>query len=808
MSSDIKDSRITFRNLFDRFDRIEIPLIQRDYAQGRSSAEDVRTGLLDSLYSALEKDHDDASLPLDLDFIYGTLRMELGSQSTGGATTFCPLDGQQRLTTLFLLHWYCAWRADRGDNFKKQFCRDGKSRFSYLVRPSSAEFFDALSNWFPVESECNGHTLSRFVQDQPWFFLSWTQDPTIQSALEMLDAVQKTFGGASGLYDKLGESGKPHITFQLLELEQFGLSDDLYIKMNARGKPLTVFENFKAKLEQHLSASFPKWREVNGQGMVSVKEYFSHRIETSWADLFWKYRDKSSHLFDEQIMNLFRTVAIITRDPDADNFDDTWLALRDERTPLSFQRCSKLGCTDELLFRTFFSLLDRLSEGENGIATYLDEAFYFDENGAFEKAIKRNTNLTPDELVLFHAYAGYLMRFGNIDVERLSEWMRLVSNLARNTVYNRPDDYRRSIRALNEIFESAEHILVHISEGSERIPGFNEQQAREEKLKAQLILKNDDWKKVIINAEHHGYFAGQIEFLLKFSGVLDRWLGSESCDWDEIEDGTLRAKFTEYQMKAESIFSERGVVNFGASLWERALLSLGNYLTETGRNLSFLKNDGREASWKRLLRGNPKKATEEENRLLVKQLLDKIDLGTGVAECLRAVIDEAAVPEAWRAAIIEAPAIIEFCTGRMIRWEWERPIYLLRRSQMNGEHAELFSYYLYLCTLPSMVEAGKFGPFDPPEYRTVMDRSEEPYVELIAKVRETTFSLKISSPPDASAAYCIQLDASKPFEEEMLMRFNGILAPADDSKVSLRDVIARAEIEAHLEIIAGVLEIA
>ena len=46
------------------------------------------------------------------------------------------------------------------------------------------------------------------------------------------------------------------ITFQLLKLDEFGLSDDLYIKMNARGKPLTNFETFKARFGQDLEALF------------------------------------------------------------------------------------------------------------------------------------------------------------------------------------------------------------------------------------------------------------------------------------------------------------------------------------------------------------------------------------------------------------------------------------------------------------------------------------------------------------------------------------------------------------------------
>ena len=87
-------ARTTFCKLIERHSRIEIPVIQRDYAQGRADQHIVRDEFLRSLHDALCLPDDDPFLPLDLDFIYGSV--------VNGS--FQPLDGQQRLTTLFLLH--------------------------------------------------------------------------------------------------------------------------------------------------------------------------------------------------------------------------------------------------------------------------------------------------------------------------------------------------------------------------------------------------------------------------------------------------------------------------------------------------------------------------------------------------------------------------------------------------------------------------------------------------------------------------------------------------------------------------------
>ncbi len=68
-----------------------------------------------------------------LDFVYGEVEDE----------TLRPLDGQQRLTTLFLLHWYLAARTNQLD-------RDhGWTHFSYATRPSARLFCERLVDQRP-----------------------------------------------------------------------------------------------------------------------------------------------------------------------------------------------------------------------------------------------------------------------------------------------------------------------------------------------------------------------------------------------------------------------------------------------------------------------------------------------------------------------------------------------------------------------------------------------------------------------------------------------------------------------------------
>ncbi len=269
----------SYNGLFDqesedapRVDRIEIPIIQRDYAQGRDNdaVERIRTDFLEVLHKALT-----TGTQTSLDFVYGDVE--------GG--TLRPLDGQQRLTTLFLLHWYLAWRADRLEQ------EQGWKQLEYATRPSARQFCAKLVGSKPLADA----DLRKWFEDQYWFLHTWQYDPTIQSMLTMIKAIHERFGETDSTvaWRRLVDSEQPAISFHLLPIEETDLSEDLYIKINSRGKPLTKFENFKARFEQVLGASCP----------ARVEE-FAQKVDGVWADLLWQFRG-SDRIVDDKFLHYF-----------------------------------------------------------------------------------------------------------------------------------------------------------------------------------------------------------------------------------------------------------------------------------------------------------------------------------------------------------------------------------------------------------------------------------------------------------------------------------------------------------------------
>ncbi len=715
---------MTFSQLLALYKRIEVPLMQRDFAQGRETEKDVRGDFLKALHGALVQPPEDLRSPLNLDFIYG-------SMESGKSDSFLPLDGQQRLTTLFLLHWYTAWRDGQHPRFENMLWDGRHSRFTYGVRPSSTEFFDELVRYIPLATPDEVPSVTKLVEDQSWFFLHWRLDPTIQSVLVMLDAIHGCFKTSNNLFNRLVDDERPAITFELLPLEHFGLTDDLYIKMNARGKPLTSFETFKARFEELLKELFPTEKRKLADVEVSIAEFFERRVDTRWTDLFWEYKNPQTNTFDEPVMNLFLALARVSLDPASPDFSRDSSLLSQQRLAGTFPLFHEHGWLTRDFALNLIALLEAWGCGTGKLVPMLPSPRYFDEATFFVKAIQKPAALEYTELIQFAAFVMYLRHHeGSVEKTRLHEWLRVVRNLATNSDIERPEEYGRSLTGLQKLLPYSAVILEYVSVTDVGPIGFSPQQVREEALKAGLILANTDWRFRIDRAEDHRYFSGQIEFLLDFCGVVGQ-VEKMPSKWDEAAHAKLQKTFDRYFAKMQFTFSSSGLAptkpNTGPHLWKRALLAVGDYLSSSGSNYSFLTSpQGNWDSWKRFLR-----STNQGKRQFLKMLWDRIDATSGIEPQLEQVIASAAGVEPWRAAIVKHPEVISYCEKQeMRRGESTQQIYLLKKTQMNGYHAELFSYVLHL----ELSDAGAIQEIKPlrlQPYQSVCMTENEPHLLLV-----------------------------------------------------------------------------
>ena len=732
-------SRTTFGKLIERHGRVEIPVIQRDYAQGRADQHIVRDDFLKSLHDALCLPKEDPTLPLDLDFVYGSV--------VNGS--FQPLDGQQRLTTLFLLHWYLAWVDGCSEDLRTRIITSGRSRFSYEVRPGSRDFINALANYVPDISAGECQDIVGMITDQSWYFRSWRFDPTIRAALSMLDRMHEVFQTTSGLYARLIDETAPAITFQLLDLEQFDLSDDLYIKMNARGKPLTPFETFKARFEKHLEIQFKDAPPDLCKG-TPLADFFSHRIDTRWSDFFWPFRDKRSATFYDAMMNLLRTVILVTRDPEAAAASADLGDLRSIARASSYTWFNDRGWLDEEMVLGLITLLERWSAGPETFSCYLPDTRHLDEQALFQDILTKPTSLTFQQLAQFAGYTQFLAHSpGEIDSTAFDAWMRVVSNLATNTDYNRPEDLRRSFAGLRDLTPWMNDVLNHLASADGDVRGFSREQVAEERIKAHLIGFGGVWPDRLDRAERHTYFRGQIGFLLRCCGLKLGEVDAELKRLDAATANELVEPFEHYLACASQMFDDLVKQPKGSGrLWERALLAVGDFLPNVGRNRSLLTTSYDEAwGWKRLLRNA---AAGGRPSQVLKDLWDQLEDPGSYAADLGGVIESASEIDPWREAILATPSVYDYGTYRMMRFSEDGGIYLLRKTQMNGRHAELSTYCLYDSLASDMRPYG-FST----SYYEATSTDEEPGLYFVRDFDgdAAKFHLCISQAPDSYELY-------------------------------------------------------
>ena len=540
----MKNNRYTFWKLLDE-NIIEIPIIQRDYAQGRADEKRIRVKFLDALCEVIK----DETKSINLDFVYGEIKGE------GKNKKLTPLDGQQRLTTLFLLHWYLATKEDKLSKASEKL-----QKFTYETRVSSREFCKALTT-NKIDFSKEDEKISNIIEDKNWFFKSWKKDPTIKSMLNMLDAIHEKFKNSDKLFDKLICEKNPPITFDFLPLNDFNLTDELYVKMNARGKPLTLFENFKAEFEKYIE-----------------DDEIKSKLDNDWLDIFWnKYKDnlkdKESETLkkiDESYLNFFNNITL-------------FFAIKEKCEDNEYKIKS---INDFDIFKYKYK-----SEEINHISSVFDkikeEKFLIEFNnirenlGVFDNFIKEYSAISYEERMIFYIY--YKLSILEIfDDKSTKSIIRVCINIVNNTVYNTIDDFRNSINQIDILFEKHENINEFLNNYN---PQHNiSEQLKEEKEKAILIFENEGWEKEILEAEKNWYLDGQIGFLLEFSDKkLEKFIEYRNKFinlWCLAKDD----KKQNLIQRALLVKSDYTALNSRDYLGKYSLLSFGTRLREKNEN--------------------------------------------------------------------------------------------------------------------------------------------------------------------------------------------------------------------------------
>ena len=490
--------------------RVVIPGIQRHYVQGANNpkAESVRKQFIKEIFTAIEEKQNE----FNLHFIYGPI-------NTDGEDSFVPVDGQQRLTTLWLIARYAVEKAEPSD--RKDLLRL-LSRFTYEDRINAKRFCQALtcedSRW-DITQDPNPEILC-----QDWFVDYWKEDETVASMMRMLSTIHEEWNKHQNTItvEDVLEVIASKIRFEL-KIDAFG--DDIYMKMNARGLQLTQWENFKGKFSAELCED--------------IKETWDNEME-ELSNLYFTCSSEQHELPDNAFFALYaRIMAYEARKSGVDcgnsikhlaaytHNHNTWSQIELPFVPYSdFSGITNNGSVAKTCVKMLKTVLDH----------YKKIVPYFGDRTLFETFFHpKNKNDLDFTLCCYE----YFKKFDNIETKDFLKALRLIWNILEN-VYRQDEkpDYR--VELVKKFIDLGDQTL-YSPQIKEKIIDSNAnapEQAKEEAEKAIQMHRNDpmpsdwnedklglwrDWNDAIEKAENWAFFHGSIRFLYRNSNGENTW---------------------------------------------------------------------------------------------------------------------------------------------------------------------------------------------------------------------------------------------------------------------------------------------
>lgn len=657
MVTENKESKpFSFKSFLEQY-HVVIPMVQRDYAQGRTTDDvtRVRNRFLDAIKSYLVKSDDDNDV-MKMDFIYGEKELVWSTTTANKLEKIIvtPLDGQQRLTTLYLLHWYAAKKGVvEASNY------EFLNNFTYDIRPSSRDFCSHLLQYVPDWS------LSFHDQlvDQNWFMGEWLNDPTVIGMLVMLDSINDKFGNIANLWEILtGE--KARIVFYFLPLSENGLSDELYIKMNSRGKKLTAFEHFKAEYEDLYEKDSDEARTVN------------HKFDVEWADTFFPYRNQDDIVDNEFMKYFFYVSHILCYEQGIKKSNDEFelIKLVYSDSPNAVANRNYLEDAFDCWYRVmkdygsidnfFAKYLSGFTYEKGKVTTFKSVYEYFDTQNFFHACVKLyqvNNNFSYSDFLFLYGIITYLINKDAIKEDEFIDRLRTLRNLIWNS---NSGEIRGDADYMKDMLCEVKDLMLAGVINKELSHKFNGIQIDEE------IEKKEKKQEI------------DIENLHKF------------------EDHPLI-----YGYASGLGYDNLGLVDTFVSLFDstpefvkihRAMLAIDNYM-QTDSSRYYMGNHNR-STWSQLLHKSRNRNNFEKTMAVLRMLLQRIKNGESLDIIINKYLSEKEEEQTfdWRYYFVKYPDMLRGADGELT-WDDSNDYICttLNKHQFNGQHWNPFLNVIY-----------------------------------------------------------------------------------------------------------------
>lgn len=318
----MKPGKYTIRELFvnREVDQIVIPEIQRDYVWKKEQVE----GLLNSLKSDYKKfENEEVNVTADNEEIKKLFVTYYKKQQFASNIGFIYayndaeykgkyflIDGQQRVTTIYLLLLNLFKATYQETDFKNKYFKDENLKIDFKVRESSHDFFKnfigfCLDNHFNESVDFKENFIHKLTT-QYWYYNEYKNDKTIQSIIYnyvvINDFIQTNLLNSKDFLNYILD----YVDCWYFDTNISEQGEELYIYMNARGEQIQNNENIKADLLGALKEGdvklvsdredYSQTHDING-----LKKYWGKKWE-NWQDFFWENKgsnDNADNGFNE-----------------------------------------------------------------------------------------------------------------------------------------------------------------------------------------------------------------------------------------------------------------------------------------------------------------------------------------------------------------------------------------------------------------------------------------------------------------------------------------------------------------------------
>lgn len=199
---------------------------------------------------------------------------------------FYLIDGQQRLTTLFLLLLAaCVRQGKTGiEHFRKTYFQNHRPRLDYRVREGAHNCLVDFIEYALSEADHAFTTLgSDFKRLSPNYFHDYDNDPTACALLANYDEIVRWLTSLDADKHDIVDYVEHFIEFNYFDTGLSQQGERLYLYMNSRGEELSSQEQIRPTLVKRCG---------DGGKLAAGTQW------EKWQDFFWKHRGKNENADD------------------------------------------------------------------------------------------------------------------------------------------------------------------------------------------------------------------------------------------------------------------------------------------------------------------------------------------------------------------------------------------------------------------------------------------------------------------------------------------------------------------------------